>query len=286
MGRGRRSPTGNAERGITLWAVSLLRKHISLASFFPGVAARPPKGEGLYICSSIPPVKANFSLQLNGLGLTCVMIPNHEHYFQGRETCSSCCDRSHFSHNDGKLPFLILRFLTPPNPQTICGNRNSGPLSPPFPLQLRSAVGASTPPLSRTQSGGGEGVVLGIDGWVSAGHLAFRSLPPTCDAQSPTTKAGTWKGPGRLMRFQRPVCQMGTQRGQKGEGRGCLKISRLGFRGRLSFLRNHSWSLPVVERETWLVPLLANLKTMGEAKLSEVKLMRAGAEEIVEAQRG
>lgn len=37
--------------------------------------------------------------------------------------------------------------------------------------------------------------------------------------------------------------------------------------GRLNFSQNHSWSLPAVERETWLVPLLVSLKTMGEAKL-------------------
>ena len=100
--------------------------------------------------------------------------------FASRETCSSCCDRSHFSHNDGKLPFLILRFLTPKSTDHMWQQELWAPQSS-LPCSSRDLRLVLPPrPLSRTQSeGGGAGVVLGMDGWVSAGGLAFRSLPLT-----------------------------------------------------------------------------------------------------------
>ena len=97
-----------------------------------------------------------------------------------------------------------------------------------------------------------------MDGRVSAGDLAFRSLPPM-------TEAGTWKGPGRLMRFRGPILQTGT--GGR-EGKAGLSQDLTTDHGRLSFAQNHSWSFAALERETWLVPFLASLKTTSEAKLA------------------
>lgn len=117
---------------------------------------------------------------------------------------------------------------------------------------------------------GGAGVVLGVDGRVSAGDLAFRSLPPV-------TKAGTWKGPGRLMRFRGPILQTGT--GGR-EGRAGLSQDLTTDLGRLSFAQNHSWSFAALAG-----PFSCKLQNHGRGETWEVKLMRAGAEEIVEAQR-
>lgn len=39
--------------------------------------------------------------------------------------------------------------------------------------------------------------------------------------QPPKTKTGTWNGPQRLMHFQGPILQMGTQRGREGSA-ACL----------------------------------------------------------------
>lgn len=129
-------------------------------------------------------------------------------------------------------------------------------------------------PLSRTQSWGEQESSWG--GWTGLCWRLGLPVPPANDRSR--NLEGTWETDA----FSGTHLQTGT--GGR-EGKAGLSQDLTTDHGRLSFARNHSWSFAALERETWLVPFLGKPQNHGRGETWEVKLMRAGAEEIVEAQR-
>lgn len=141
---------------------------------------------------------------------------------------------------------------------------------PPRPSQAIWWRGASTPP-PQPRPRGGAGKDPGVDLTLLAPQPSDPSLLREV-LQPPKTKTRTWNGPQRLMHFQGPILQMGTQRGREGSA-ACLGSQAVTWR--ISFSQKHSWNSEVrllcssaPERETWLVLLFISLKTISEAKLS------------------